>query len=496
LERNAFRSPDREAVVFRDRRITHRELDERVRALTAGLIKLGIARGDVVAVLMNNSPEFLMTTLAINGVGAIFLPLNTRLATDEFTYILSHAKCRALVVDSQFADSVPMIKAGVTGLSTVIDAGDPTDIGDADLAGLILDNAGTRIPYAEMDRGDVSRLMYTSGTTARPKGVPLTYDNILWKIFDHVVEFGLNSADRTMMAGPMYHVGAYDLPGTGTLYVGGTLVLLPRFDASDVMATIERERVTNVWLAPAMVNAILQLDGADRFDTSTIRFITNGGEKMPVALIQRFLSLFPNGWLADSFGMTETVSGDTVLDVDHTTAKLGSVGKPLMHLDIKIVDADDHAVGPNVMGELLLRGPKVFNGYLHDEEATERAFLDGWFRTGDVAHLDEDGYLFIDDRKKDMIVSGGENIASPEVERVLYSHPAVLEAAVVGVPDEQWGEVPKAIVVVRPGHSVEAAELKAHCAERLAKFKVPKYIDFIDSLPRTPTGKVLKRDLR
>jgi fatty-acyl-CoA synthase len=495
LDRNAARTPDSVAVFCGDQAVSHAELRDQVRVLAAGLRSLGIGPGDVVAMIVPNSTEFLVCTLAANGAGAAFLPLNLRLAEAEWAYIIGHSRARALVIGAEHTGALPRLRAKCPALKVVIGLGGGSGC-DHSFKQLMTEHRDDQAPFAAVGQDDVSRLMYTSGTTARPKGVPLTYGNILWKIFDHALEFGLTRADRTLLAGPMYHVGAYDLPGTGTLYAGGSLVIMPAFDAREVMSHIERFAVTNIWLAPAMLNAILNLEGLNSYDTGSVRFVTNGGEKMPSALIERFVAAFPNAWLADSFGMTETVSGDTFLDPEHVLDKLGSVGKPVLHLDVRIVDELNRDVPGGIAGELLLRGPKVFGGYLHDQEATERAFLDGWFRTGDIAHMDADGYLFIDDRKKDMIVSGGENIASPEVERVLYMHPAVLEAAVVAMPDERWGEVPRAVVVLRPGCESTGDELIAFCAEHLARFKVPKKVDFMSALPRTPSGKVLKRELR
>jgi acyl-CoA synthetase (AMP-forming)/AMP-acid ligase II len=299
----------------------------------------------------------------------------------------------------------------------------------------------------------------------------------------------------------MYHVGAFDLPGIGTWWVGGSLVILPRFDPADLLATAEREKPTNVWLAPAMVNATLnaiaQSPGLGKHSTASVRFITGGGEKMPLPLIERLLAAFPSARFADAYGLTETVSGDTFNDQAHTLSKIGSVGKPVVNLDVRILGADDAPAGPGAQGEIALRGPKVVSGYWKNPEATAAAFTDdGWFRTGDIGHLDKDGYLYIDDRKKDMIVSGGENVATSEVERVLYECDAVLEAAVVAMPDERWGEVPRAFIVLKPGQDITAEALIAHCRARLAGFKTPKEIVFLDVLPRNPSGKVLKRELR
>jgi acyl-CoA synthetase (AMP-forming)/AMP-acid ligase II len=250
-----------------------------------------------------------------------------------------------------------------------------------------------------------------------------------------------------------------------------------------------------------MVNAVLsaveQAPELGQLDTTSIRFITGGGEKTPVTLIERLLAAFPRARFADAYGLTETVSGDTFNDQAHMVSKIGSVGKPVLNLDVRIAGPDDAPAGPGQQGEILLRGPKVFSGYWNNPEATAAAFTaDGWFRTGDIGHLDQDGYLYIDDRKKDMIVSGGENIATSEVERVLYECDAVLEAAVVAMPDERWGEVPRAFVVLRPGREITPAELIAHCRARLAGFKTPREVVFLDVLPRNPSGKVLKRELR
>ena len=254
--------------------------------------------------------------------------------------------------------------------------------------------------------------------------------------------------------------------------------------------------MTVVWLAPAMVNAIMALPDIEQRDLSSVRLVINGGEKMPIPLIERIQRTFSSAWFADAYGLTETVSGDTFLDRDSIVAKLGSVGRPCLHLELDIWDEAGKSVPPGERGEIVMRGPKVFKGYWRDPDATAAAFAGGWFHTGDIGVRDEDGYLFIVDRLKDMIVSGGENIAGSEVERVLYEHQDVLETAVVGRPDPRWGEVPVAYVVLRPGATTTADALLVHCRTQLARFKVPREIAFLDALPRNPSGKVLKRELR
>jgi acyl-CoA synthetase (AMP-forming)/AMP-acid ligase II len=291
-------------------------------------------------------------------------------------------------------------------------------------------------------------------------------------------------------------VGALDLVTTTMIAVGATTVVHRAFDAAEVVDEIERSRVTLVWTAPAMIKAILDVPGIEDRDLSSVRVIIAGGEKMPIPTIDRIRRTFPSAWFADAYGLTETVSGDTFLDEPNVVNKLGSVGRPCQYLELDIWDDTGTTVPAGEKGEIVLRGPKVFTGYWRDPDATAKAFAGGWFHTGDIGVRDEDGYVYIVDRLKDMIVSGGENIASSEVERVLYEHEAVVEVAVVGRPDERWGEVPVAFVVLAEGADVAGEELIEHCRGNLAKFKVPKAVTFIDALPRNPSGKVLKRDLR
>lgn len=490
VEYNAVRRPDQVVLSQGKRRVTNRELDERVNALAAGLRDLGIGAGDIVALLLYNHLEFLEMAFALNRLGAAFLPLNYRLSPVEWEFILGHASAVAILTEAEFADVVP-----TEGLRHRVLLGERRP-GWQSYDELVTTHLGERVPLAEVGTDDLQRLMYTSGTTSRPKGVRITHHNLLFKNLAHLVEFGLGQDDRTLVCGPLYHVGGLDLPGLGTLHAGGSLHVLRKFDAAEVVDLIEQERPTNVWLAPSMMNAILRLPDLHERDTSSLRFIIGGGEKMPVPLVERIQAAFPTAWFADAYGLTETVAGDTFNDAAHVMSKVGSVGRPVPHLRVRIVDEQDDEVPAGELGEITLSGPKVFSGYWRDEQATATALRDGWFHTGDVGRVDEDGYLYVEDRKKDMIVSGGENIATPEVERVLYEHPDVVEAAVVGLPHDRWGEVPKAFVVRRKGSDLDTAALVAHCRERLAKFKVPAEIRFIDELPRTPSGKVLKRDLR
>jgi acyl-CoA synthetase (AMP-forming)/AMP-acid ligase II len=498
LEHHAGRTPEHPVAVHDDRTVSYREMVEWAGALAAGLHARGVGAGDVVGLLSYNSIEFLATIFAANHLGAIAMPVNWRLAAPELRFILEHSEARALVCDAELTDLADAATdPPLPGLVKLI-VGDRATGGATPrweaFADLVGDEAP--VPRARLAGDAVHRLMYTSGTTGRPKGVMITHENLAWKNYAHVTELGFTADDVGLACGPLYHVGALDLVTTSMVAVGATTVIHRAFDAQQVVDEIERSRITVIWAAPAMVRAMLDVDDIGQRDLASVRLIIAGGEKMPVPVIERIHRTFPSAWFADAYGLTETVSGDTFLDRASTIAKLGSVGRTCPYLELELWDEQGQPVPAGERGEVVLRGPKVFPGYWRDPAATTTAFSGGWFHTGDVGVLDDDGYLYIVDRLKDMIVSGGENIASSEVERVLYEHPAVVEVAVVGRPDDRWGEVPVAYVVLTADADASIDDLLAHCRAQLAKFKVPRDVVVIDALPRNPSGKVLKRELR
>jgi len=494
LEHHARRTPSKPLAVFGDDVVNYQEMVEWAAALAGGLQARGVASGDVVALLSYNSIEFLATIFAANHAGAIAMPINWRLAAAELRYILEHSEARVLVCDDTLLDLANAATNEMAGDLVRVAVSTDSSAGWERFADLADESA--RPARAQVEGDDVHRLMYTSGTTGRPKGVMITHANLAWKNYAHITEFGFTSSDLGLACGPLYHVGALDLTTTSLIAAGATIIIHRAFEASDVVDEIERSRVSTVWLAPAMVNAIMALPDIEQRDLSSVRVVINGGEKMPIPLIERLQRTFTSAWFADAYGLTETVSGDTFLDRDSLVTKLGSVGRPCLYLEVDIWDEHGASVPAGERGEVVLRGPKVFKGYWRDPDATRAAFAGGWFHTGDIGVQDDDGYLYIVDRLKDMIVSGGENIASSEVERVLYEHESVVEAAVVGRPDDRWGEVPVAYVVVSSAAAATPEELVEHCRQQLARFKVPKEVLLIDALPRNPSGKVLKRELR
>ncbi|MBI5261830.1 MAG: AMP-binding protein [Bradyrhizobium sp.] len=477
------RTPDRPALKYRGEEISYACFDERIRKVAGWLVSRGIRAGDVVAVLMKNSAAFLELTFATSHIGAVFLPINYRLSRDEVDYIVGNAAARILIADDEF-------EAIATGTSLVL----LDEAAQSSLTHFAPD--ALPAPMHPCTPQELMRLMYTSGTTDRPKGVMLSYENFYWKSADQTIALGLNADTRLLVVGPLYHVGALDLPGIAVLWHGGLLSIQRNFEPEQALAAIETEKLNAAWFAPVMTTAILTCPNRHRYDVSGLRWAIGGGEKTPEMRIRDFSEFFENARYIDAYGLTETCGGDTFMEAGREIEKIGSTGRSIAHVEIEIRDEAGNRLPPHENGEICLRGPKVTKGYWKDPEKTASAFFGEWFRSGDVGYLDEDGFLYLTDRKKDMIISGGENIASSEIERVLYELPQVREAAVIGLPDKRWGEKPVAVVVLAEGARLELSQLAEHCRDRLAGFKVPKQLIIRDSLPRNPSGKVLKRVLR
>jgi fatty-acyl-CoA synthase len=452
---HARQTPGRCALKYRGEEISYAAFDRRIRVVGGWLASRGIGAGDVVAVLMKNSAAFLDIAFAASHLGAIFLPINYRLASDEIAYIVENSGARLLIADEELsttaAGPAPVVRLDPAAQSN---------------ATRLAPDAKPASPHRSLP-SDLMRLMYTSGTTDRPKGVMLTYENFYWKSADHVLVLGLNRDTRLLVAGPLYHVGALDLPGIAVLWQGGMLSIQRDFDAERCLAAIESDRLNSVWLAPVMTTSILTCQTRERYDVSSLRWAIGGGEKTPESRIRAFSQYFTNARYIDAYGLTETVGGDTFMEPGLEITKIGSTGRPVAHVEIEIRDDKGNRLPSGENGEICLRGPKVTPGYWKDPEKTAAAFFDDWFRTGDVGYLDADGFLYLTDRKKDMIISGGENIASSEIERVIYEMPQVREVAVIGLPDARWGEKPVAVVVIADGTALELPDLAEHCRKSI-----------------------------
>lgn len=480
---HAQRTPDRPALKYRGEEISYAEFDARVRKVAGWLAARGIGPGDVVAVLMKNSAAFLELVFATSHLGAVFLPINFRLSRDEVGYIVGNAGARLLIVDEELAESAA--GAAIVVLNASAQQSVTHLAGDTPPA-----------PMHVCAPSDLMRLMYTSGTTDRPKGVMLSYENFYWKSADQTIALGLSADTRLLVVGPLYHVGALDLPGIAVLWHGGFIAIQRNFEPETALAAIADDKLNAAWFAPVMTTAMLTCPSRERYDVSSLKWAIGGGEKTPEVRIRAFSEYFRNARYIDAYGLTETFGGDTFMDAGREIEKIGSTGRAIAHVEIEIRDEEGNPLPANINGEICLRGPKITKGYWKDPDKTASAFFDDWFRSGDIGYLDDDGFLFLTDRRKDMIISGGENIASSEVERVIYELPGVREVAVIGLRDARWGEKPVAVVVLADGVTLELPALTDHCRTRLASFKVPKQLIIRDVLPRNPSGKILKRVLR
>ena len=491
----AFLSGDRLALVDGNRRLTYAELDRNIDQLARALRALGVRQGDRVAGLLLNSTAFLETMLATAKLGAVFVPMNVRLGPAEVAYLLVDSGSDTFVYSAPLA---PVARAAVTAdgvrvRSRLVVGGEPED-GELDYE-QVLSSGDPRPVDTDVDRRDLSCLMYTSGTTGRPNGAMLTHDNHLWNVVNSLsFGRGLRESDVTVTVAPMFHIGGLGVHTLPLLYVGGTNVLLPSFDPLRTVEAMSRERTTVQFMVPAMWAALMSVPGLDDFDLSSLELAVSGGAPCPLPVIDFFQGKgLP---FQEGFGMTETAPGVSVLDADHVKEKAGSIGRPMFHVRARIVDDADRDVRTGEVGELVLRGPNVFAGYWGLPEATAEAFRGGGFHTGDLGRMDPEGFMTLVDRKKDMIITGGENVYPIEAEQVLYRHDSVREVAVVGVPHDRWGETPVAVVALQDGAATTAEELIAYARERLAHFKCPTRVEFVAELPRNATGKVLKTVLR
>lgn len=484
MRHHALRSPDRAALCYAGSTVSYGELWRRIGTLAAALRARGVLPGDRVALLMKNSAAFIEIALAVSHTGAVLVPINFRLAPAEVDYILRDSGAVLLLCDEELEcwDAAVPRRVILT----------PEAQGNASL----LANGEGDDSMAPVREGDLMRIMYTSGTTDHPKGVMHSYGNFHAKCADQIVELGLSPETRLLMAGPLYHVGAFDLPGIAVLWTGGMLAVQRDFDADMALDLIAGQRLTAAWTAPVMAGALIAAQQQSPRDVSCLEWTIGGGERTPEARIRAFSQAFPNARYIDAYGLTETCGGDTLMERGREIAKIGSVGRALPHVDIEIRDEEGRSLPPGAEGEVCLRGAKVTSGYWNAPEKTAASFWGDWLRTGDAGYLDDEGFLFLTDRMKDMIVSGGENIASSEVERVIQELPQVQDCAVIGAPDEKWGERPLAVVVLHPGEAIDGEAVRAHCRTRLAGFKVPDRVTFAASLPRGASGKVLKRELR
>jgi long-chain acyl-CoA synthetase len=492
---SAKRLPEKRALIHGDREISYRELHDRVRQAAAALDGLGIHKGDRVALILGNVTEFVVAFHGALSLGAVVAPLNVLLTAEEMGYILADAEAAAVVTAPELVPLVLSVRERIASLDHVLVTGPGPAPRGADSFEERLGAAGDP-PSAEVGEEDLALPAYTAGTTADPKGAMLTHGNLLANL-DQVAEVpALREAqsDVVLLALPLFHIYGLNAGLGVTLREGATGVLVERFDPVASLEAVERHGITVLLGAPPMFSAWLQAAEARSFDLSSIRLAVSGAAPLPGAVLEAFRErLGITIW--EGYGLTETAPVVTT-NAMGKEAKDESIGLPLPGLEVRLVDEEGEEVADGDPGEIVIRGPNVFHGYWRRHEESAAAFRDGWFRTGDVAYRDDDGYLFIVDRSKDLIIVSGFNVFPREVEDAVADHPKVAECAVIGVPDDRTGEAVKALVVLKPGEESSEVDILDHCRTRLARFKLPREVEFVDSLPRHVTGKVLRRRLR
>ncbi|MFT5577334.1 MAG: long-chain acyl-CoA synthetase [Paraglaciecola psychrophila] len=503
IHRAAQLYPKRPALVSAEGIVSWSEFEQRVARLAGVFQSLGLQPGDRVAMLSHNSPRYVEFYFAALWAGGVILTINTRWAMAEKTHCLNDARAKILLVGAAFTDDIEDLKEHCPSLQSVIYA----DTTSATMAAGLLDYEqalANTAPVADANRSgeDLAALFYTGGTTGKAKGVMLSHNNFMANSMNAIVNLGLSSDSIHLHVSPLFHLAGGSRLFTLTA-VGGTHAVIPSFNADNFLDAIERFRVTATVVVPTMLNTLLQHPTINDYDVSSLRLLTYGASPMPEALMRGAMAKFPDIAFLQSYGMTELSPVATMLLPKYhcfegpNAGRIRSAGQAVLNADIAVVDETGKAQPQGVVGEVCVRGPMVMQGYWRQPELTKQVVRDGWMHTGDAGYLDEEGFLFLSDRIKDMIISGGENVYSTAVENVLYRHEAILECAIIGIPDEKWGEAVHAIVVLKEAAIATEQELISHCRATLAGYECPKTVAIISGeLPKSGVGKILKAELR
>ena len=498
LHRSAKRFPNKTAIICGDTVLSYAAFDALCDRLAAGLAARGVAKGARVAILARNSHGFAALRFALARLGAVLVPINFMLKAEEAAFILRHAGAQMLATDSGLAEVGRAAAALDTGVREFVWL--PSEEKTAPVPGMIAFDelvANTaEPPPVELSGGDLVQIVYTSGTESLPKGAMLTHDAVIWQYVSCVADANISSGDLTLHALPLYHCAQLDVFLGPAIYVGGTSVITAKPTPENLLPLIERHRVTSFFAPPTVWISLLRSPLFATTDLSSLNKGYYGASIMPVEVMREMAQRMPNVRLWNLYGQTEIAPLATMLGPEDQLRKPGSCGRAVLNVETRVVDERMRDVAPGEVGEIVHRSPHLMLGYFHDDERTKAAFEGGWFHSGDLATIDAEGYITVVDRKKDMVKTGAENVASREVEEMIYRLPQVSEVAVVGVPHPRWVEAVVAVIVVKAGQSLSKDAVYAHCAQHLAAFKVPKDIVFAEALPKNPSGKLLKRELR
>jgi long-chain acyl-CoA synthetase len=503
LLRNANKFPEKVAVMYEGITLNYRALNERVNRLANALLNKRLKKGDRIGVLIHNSHQFIEVYFAAAKTGSVFCPYNNHLKGVELKEIINYSAPRFLLFDEDYGDVLESIKGELSSIESYVCLQEPRWPFAEGYEGMI-SSGKNREPGKRVRDEDVMSIFFTAGTTGKPKGAMRTHRHVVANAITGVIELKAEYDERVLISFPMYHISCEDNITRHT-FMPNTIVIKREgaFNPEEILRLMEGQRITRCQLVPTMLHALLQSPNIDKYDLGSLRLILYAGAPMPVELLKRALERFRCGF-AQLYGQTESGPLMTILKPeDHVlegserrVARLASAGRPVVSYEIRVVDELDRDVGAGEVGEIIAKSEAMMKGYWNLPAATEEKLNGGWLRTGDLGRFDEEGYLYVVERKNDMIISGGVNIYPREIEEVLYQHPAILEASVIGVADAYWGESVKAVVVLRPGMTVSADDVVKFCGERLAGFKKPKSVDFWTDLPKSPQGKILKKTIR
>jgi acyl-CoA synthetase (AMP-forming)/AMP-acid ligase II len=468
-------------------------MNDRACRTANALTEMGVAIGDRVAILAQNCPEYYDTYFGVAKIGAITVPLNWRLAPPEIQFILENSGARTLIFGPEYIELVAALRGRIPAKDYIYaGTGDVPDF--ARSMKQMREEADSREPDWKAEGEDTLVIMYTSGTTGKPKGSMLTHANFFWaSVTFHVLIQGSESPDMSLVVLPLFHIaGMFAMPTA--VHWGDTVFLIKGFAPQLILETIQKQRITIFGAVPAILGFMRMVPNWQSYDFSSVKTILVFAAPVPVPLIQEYATA--GVIVRQLYGLTECTGPATVIGPEDAVSRAGSCGKAFFHTEVKVVDDSGEETKPREMGEVIMRGGHIMKGYWQNAEATAETLRDGWLHTGDIAYRDEDGFLYIADRKKDMIISGGENIYPAEIESVIFGHPKVADVAIIGMPDKEWGESAKAVVVPKKDFQVTPEEIIEYCRGKIAKYKIPKAVVFTDALPRNAAGKVLKRILR
>ena len=499
LDQGCHVNPDKEAIIFKDERVTYGQLRDRAYQLANGLRGLGVRKGDRVAVLLRNRTEWFDIFFALAGLGGVLVPVNFLLRSKEVEFIINDSGASVLLVGEALLSLIDTGKEGTPGLRDIICIGGQAPSPSILSYSVLVNQAKDSPIFEKVDSEDLFLLQYTSGTTGFPKGAMHTQGTVAWNSFHQVGDFEVTPRENYLCVPGLCWVAGFHDFTLATLWMGGTVIVMPSggLEIGSLLDLIERERVTRVLLVPTIVKQLIDYPGLSKYGLKSLESVLTGAEPGPVTVIEAFHRLIPQTALLQGYGLSEGPSIATYMKKEDAVRKIGSAGKPVTNCEVLIVDEAMNRLPPGEKGEIVIRSPATMKGYWNKPEATSEVFAGGWMHTGDLAEYDEEGYIYIRGRKKDMFISGGLNVYPAEIENIILKDRSVAEVAVIGVEDQRWGEVGFAVMVCKAGRSVDTDAVKALCAAELAAYKVPKdYIIRSEPLPRTASGKVKKFALK